>query len=309
MLPRRRRAALWIRRAHLYAGLLLLPWVLFFGVSAIAFNHAGGAGAGASARELSAEQLAARTGLRPLDPQALARQLSEQLADAGRSELEFDDAVAPRFTGPAGFVLQTAEGQRLIRLDLESGRAHTELRPRETLGPRAPFIDTPLHAPSLDLEAMAQALAAGLPELATDPRAALEPLRRRSPSLLFRVRDGEARLWNLDFDLGSGELTARAAAADSGYGTRRLLARLHTLHGYGQSDAARLAWIVFADLTAALLIFWALSGLFMWTQMKRLRRVGAFVTLGGFVVAALVFATAASSVSFMGTPAARGDAR
>ncbi len=305
----RRRAALWIRRAHLYAGLLLLPWVLFFGVSAIAFNHAGSRSSVEPPRRISAKEVRARTGLEPLDPKYWAAELSAQLSSSEHGELQLDDSFAPQFTGPAAFTLETEAGRRVIRLDLGSASAQSDFHEREALGPRAPFVDAALEAPELDLDAMAQALGAGMPDLASDPEASLEPFRRHGPSLVFRVRDAEQGLWNLSYELGSGELSARAAAADSGYGPRRLLARLHMLHGYGQSDAARLAWIVFADLTAALLIFWALSGLFMWTQMKRLRKIGAFVTLGGFVVAALIFATAASSVSFMGTPAARGDAR
>ena len=33
---------LFVRRTHLYLGLLLLPWVIMFGVSSIPLNHAGG---------------------------------------------------------------------------------------------------------------------------------------------------------------------------------------------------------------------------------------------------------------------------
>src|SRR5262245_21617562 len=39
--PWHRPAMHWVRRLHLFSGLIMLPWVLLYGVTAFLFNHPG----------------------------------------------------------------------------------------------------------------------------------------------------------------------------------------------------------------------------------------------------------------------------
>src|SRR5262245_19068501 len=76
---RRWSAALrWLRRIHLYSGLLLFPWILFFGVSGLLFNHPN-VGEDVSSQRLSAERLRELTGLSRWEPQAMASDLVRSL--------------------------------------------------------------------------------------------------------------------------------------------------------------------------------------------------------------------------------------
>lgn len=61
----------------------------------------------------------------------------------------------------------------------------------------------------------------------------------------------------------------------------RLLVRFHTRRGYSTGYALDTVWAVSVDLVIAAMIFWALSGLWMWWEMKLTRKLGALAILAG----------------------------
>jgi hypothetical protein len=65
------------------------------------------------------------------------------------------------------------------------------------------------------------------------------------------------------------------------------LERLHRRRGYEHGYFADQAWAVAVDLVIASLVFWGLSGLWLWWEMKRTRVAGALCLLGGILVFAL----------------------
>ena len=72
---------------------------------------------------------------------------------------------------------------------------------------------------------------------------------------------------------------------------RRFLLRLHTAHGYPGEANARWYWAVVVDAMAFVMVFWGLTGLVMWWQIKATRRAGAVVlTLSAVAATALGFA-------------------
>jgi hypothetical protein len=72
-----------------------------------------------------------------------------------------------------------------------------------------------------------------------------------------------------------------------------LLERFHRRRGYATGYALDTAWAVSVDLAIAAMVFWALSGLWMWFEMRTAtRRLGLLalaggVALFGFYLAAL----------------------
>lgn len=62
------------------------------------------------------------------------------------------------------------------------------------------------------------------------------------------------------------------------------LERYHRRRGYATGYALDTAWAVTVDLLIAATVIWALSGLWMWWEMKRTRLVGALAALGGVTV-------------------------
>ncbi len=67
---------------------------------------------------------------------------------------------------------------------------------------------------------------------------------------------------------------------------RSFLLRLHMAHGYPNQANVRWFWAVAVDLMFASMVFWGLSGVVMWWQIKRTRKIG-FVILGASAIVAL----------------------
>ena len=69
---------------------------------------------------------------------------------------------------------------------------------------------------------------------------------------------------------------------------RRFLTRLHQVHGYTYSLGARWVWAVFVDLMSGVMVFWGISGVFMWWQIKMTRTLGWLTLLVSTLIAALL---------------------
>jgi hypothetical protein len=67
--------------------------------------------------------------------------------------------------------------------------------------------------------------------------------------------------------------------------------RFHRRRGYETGYALDTAWAVTVDLVIAAMIFWALSGLWMWWELKATRRTGAVAFSSGVVLFALYLLT------------------
>ena len=68
------------------------------------------------------------------------------------------------------------------------------------------------------------------------------------------------------------------------------LERMHRRRGY-QHAALDDSWAVSVDLVIAAMIFWVLSGLWMWWEMPATRRLGAIFAVGGLALFALFLFT------------------
>ena len=102
-----------IRRAHLYAGLVLLPWVLFFGTSGFLFNHKSVFFGGRERvdRSFSAEaarEVHAFSGLNEAEAaQAIVSAINEL---SGEAVVELENPNAARLTGWLVFSGDSPEG-------------------------------------------------------------------------------------------------------------------------------------------------------------------------------------------------------
>jgi hypothetical protein len=70
-----------------------------------------------------------------------------------------------------------------------------------------------------------------------------------------------------------------------------LLERFHRRRGYATGYATDTTWAVTVDVAIAAMVFWALSGLWMWWEMKVTRRFGAIAFLAGTGLFALFLMT------------------
>lgn len=67
--------------------------------------------------------------------------------------------------------------------------------------------------------------------------------------------------------------------------------RAHFRHGYEQPFFTSVTWAVMVDLVIVAMLFWVLSGIWMWWEIKPSRVWGAFFALAGLGVFALLVAT------------------
>jgi hypothetical protein len=267
-----------IRRAHLYSGLALVPFVVLYGATAFLFNHPS-VGSELAQRSLSRAELAAHGGAALPPPLVIAEQL---VAAAGEARWSLDPERELQMRGRLSLQGRDAEREHTLSIEQGSGAALWSARPRASSAePERRAIELP--AVRAALASTAEAARAALASAGAAP----SELRVRSAPVLELglIVEGERR--RASYDLAKGELVVHPAGEERARSWRSFFLRLHTAHGYPAELGARTAWAVLVDLMSAALVLWALSGLLMWWQMKLLRRAG-LVALGGGLIAALV---------------------
>jgi hypothetical protein len=73
--------------------------------------------------------------------------------------------------------------------------------------------------------------------------------------------------------------------------TNAFLERFHRRRGYSTGYGLDTIWAVSVDLVIVAMVFWALSGLWMWWEMKATRFFGMLAALGGAALFALYLMT------------------
>ena len=75
------------------------------------------------------------------------------------------------------------------------------------------------------------------------------------------------------------------------FNTPTFLNRTHFRHGYEQPFVASKVWAVIVDLVVVALLFWVLSGIWMWWEIKPARLWGGVFALIGLGVFGILLAT------------------
>lgn len=277
----------------MYAGIVLMPWLAFFGLSGFFFNHPN-LGEPVTSRGLPPPKLKELTGFVPWQP----REVAERVV-AGLNEREpapryaVDSEFASRYSGTVVMKAPSAEGQHVLLLNPERGMAilaHREARPE---GRAAPFAGTQVTLPEYSLTALNERFH-GL--LQTQSLSATGPLTvdpKLAPKLEFRLKDASGDVWNVSYELATGIVTGRLSREWPSIGFSQLIAKLHTTHHYTFGVQARWFWAMFEDLLGLAMLFWGASGLLMWWQLKATRVAGIaslLVALG--IGGAVAFGTA-----------------
>ena len=79
---------------------------------------------------------------------------------------------------------------------------------------------------------------------------------------------------------------------------RSAITRLHQLHHYPDNLGARWLWTLAADATGLMLVFWGISGVIMWWQIKPTRLVGVSGLSLAAVIAFLVISGTLTELGF-----------
>lgn len=295
-----------LRRAHLYAGIVLMPWLMFFGCSGLLFNHPN-VGEQVSSRGLPAARLKTLTGFEPWPPQQLAERVAAGLNDHDSSRhYRVDTGFPSRYSGAVVMKAPANDGLHLLLLDPERGMAVLAHRKARPAGTPAPFAGEQVVLPEYSLSALNQQFRDLLTSQGDHARGPLVADAKLAPRLELRLNDREGHAWNVTYDLATGTVAGRKASEPSPIGISQLFARLHTTHHFTFGLQARWFWALFEDLLGAAMVFWGISGLLMWWQLKQTRMIGLASLALAFGISGAVFVGTARQALFGEVPQALG---
>ena len=304
-----------VRRTHLYLGLLLLPWAVLYGVTGFLFNHPS-AFADAPTATFGRTELAG-TPMESLSaPQAIAEQVIAALNERANEGKPYTlvEPEKTRYTRDFAFATIKADGTDVsILFDVNTPggtvRSKAAAPPPKLVEP-APFATGAAGTkgvPTTKGGNRGDRGAKSTPAAPTNPTGPLllpEPLHERVkatvpvvlertgfpdgdvtvtsvPDLSFRMSDG-SKVWTVTYNAMTGTVSGVPAddiTPPEPLSTRRFLTRLHLASGFPGSPNAKWFWAVIVDAMAAVMVFWGVSGLFMWWQVKSTRKLGIIVLL------------------------------
>jgi hypothetical protein len=224
------------------------------------------------------------------DPAEEVRQvvaaLNAKFASKGVPErpFAFVDPPQARFTRDRLDARARGPGQEhTVLVDLASGEARVSTL-EQVESHQAPFAMRGLKVPG----GLAERVKSGLPKALTQHGlAADEAGIAVGTELVFHLR-AEGRVWQAKYNVQTGTVTGTPLEARQPLGLRRFLTQLHMSHGYPSQGAARWLWAVCVDAMFVSMVFWGLSGVLMWWQIKAVRKTGAVVLATSLAVAALL---------------------
>lgn len=303
---RRGKILKWVRRFHMYMGLLLTPWVLFYGVSGVLFNHPQ-LGRAIESHAIDAKSAAATTGFGGFAAPSIADEVLTALARDHGHALTLDASRAPELWGwPLFATKPTPQGRHVVVADLRTGAVTVSRHEAPAREESAPFADEVIALPQYQMSALAPRLQKLLPAPASGEPAQLRPHPQVAPELRFAASDARGTRWNLSWNMGTGKLAARAAEAETPEPFVELLGALHTSHHYPVHGGIGALWALMADLAGVALVLWALTGLVMWWQMRPSRVLGTLAISVALAAAALVMTTMARDLEHVPPAKAAG---
>ncbi|MAB71562.1 MAG: hypothetical protein CMJ54_03550 [Planctomycetaceae bacterium] len=264
------------RRTHMYFGLLLVPFVLLYGVTAILFNHPTWFNTAVTTSTIEPEALGE---VSTLSAPELAEELRASLETEVGAPVGLVEDPAPRFRGTVLVEYREDGLRRRYRVNPETLATTLE---RRSL-PIVEAEETPVFPEKLETSAAEgiEAIRDAVARMAATDGGVV----RAAPDLDFHLEvDGER--WTMEYDTRSKSLSARREGEPrSAFDLRSFLMRLHVSRGYPADVGVRSLWGVLVDTTAALMIFWGLSGIIMWWQIKPTRFNGGIAIAMGVAMA------------------------
>ena len=285
------------RRVHMFAGLLLLPWVLFFGISGVLFNHPG-IGESVRAQRVAPDELRALGVKAPWKADAAAAQIVQALNARGAGNYELDASFAPRLTGFTLLSAPAPDGRYALLLDMTRAGGVLVTRRRRERPDDAAFAEVALDLPELTTGALESKLEGLIARHKLPQIEALKAHPTIAPELRLRVRDQSGTQWNLRYDTRTGNVSGRRRDAFPALGVSQILASMHTTHHFPLRVGPLWFWALFEDLLGVTMVIWAISGLVMWWQIKRTRLAGVLSIALAFGIAAAVMLGTLSELTF-----------
>lgn len=298
-LARRRSRSImqWIRRLHLYSGLFMFPWVMLYGITALLFNHPAAFPDRVQQRlgradfvGTALEQMANPAG----DAEQVVAALNAKFAEANATGSSFRLAQADQARYTRDVLVARARGagqEHSVLFDLPSGTASVSTVKQDD-GQRPPFAVRGLKVSG----SLSERVKTGLPEALARKNLSADDAGISVGSSLSFLIEVDGQLWRAIYNVQTGAVSGRPAEAPGSLSIRQFLTQLHMSHGYPSQDVTKWCWAVAVDAMFVSMVFWGLSGLLMWWQIKAVRFAGASVLLSSLIVATLLAISMHSSI-------------
>jgi len=297
-----------VRRGHLYLGLFLLPWAILYGSTGFLFNHPE-AFADAPTTAFDRSALAGTPMESMPSPTEIAQQVVTTLRSRANPPVDYQ-IVQPekvKYTREFAFATVKADGREVSVLLDATGNGGT-VRSRVLPAAPTPTVEKAPFAigsgrpgglptgktgrgekgprPSQPAEALLES------PLHERVKAAVPTILERTgfpggeitvtsvPDLSFLMSDG-TKTWAVTYNAQAGTVNGKPAdeASPDELSTRRFLTRMHLAHGYPGEQNAKWFWAVIVDVMAFVMVFWGISGIFMWWQIKATRTFGFLILI------------------------------
>jgi hypothetical protein len=281
----------WIRRLHLYSGLFMLPWVLLYGITAFLFNHPA-----AFPDQQQVSFGSAEIQGTPLPRLPRADELAQKVVTALEAKASASNQAGTPYRlmepgdaayhGDFIFARANDDGQQhTVRVDVTNGTGRIFTRGTRPVE-KTPFPSGGLKVEGSPSNLVQDALPTVLQRMGL-PGSDVTVIS--SPDLTF-LMEADGKRWRVTYDTLTGEITGRSAEdAIDDLTTRTFLLRLHLAHGFPASVDARWYWAAAVDAMFVSMVFWGLSGILMFWQIKAVRFWGAVVLLASSVTATILF--------------------
>ena len=256
------------RRIHLYTGLFMIPYIFIFGLSGFLFNHP----TALINRTSQSFELDNGESFAPLFPNinALASSVTDSLISEGLiSSPEIKDI---RYSNTMILRNLNDIADYRINADIPSSKVQLMTLPdfaENTFITRGNYsFPSTINSNELLMKAERLLISKGI-----NPGASRV---QRIPNLVFDLSNSDKN-YRVSYDLTNGNYRVDDLNKRK-FKINYLFTNLHEQHGYPVAGfSIRWLWVFFADTLAILMIVWAISGLIMWFQMKRLFAIGTLL--------------------------------
>ena len=275
------------RRTHLYAGLFLLPWVFLYGITGAMFNHQGLFPEYDSQSVKPSIVAGSKIGEFP-GASELAAQVTDTLnAAAPDVDVVIDENPNATFTNPLMFELHRDDKRYVVHINPVTHSSTLREFPKRDYKPAKLLED--VHNIQLDnnpQDIAKQAAKHVFAEIGIDDAPNPRPLGWTKLNFMATVDGTPARI---TYVLKDGHVDVTEYSGQAGMSPRGFFLRLHTTHGQTPTWTGKMIWSVFVDIMAVAMVAWGVTGLLMWWQIKRTRRIGAIVMAASVLTAVGVY--------------------
>lgn len=279
-----------MRRIHMYLGLLLVPWVIMFGMSGFLFNHVSTFWGGSleTVATLDSSTVQSSTSFEAFEPEVIAQSIVEQI------NTETGETFTLKSSWLTGHLrLSGKSGKKNLNLavNLSDGSTKVTTSNRSTPEQDKPIFDKQkINLPETDTTALVEELKPLLAEQGVTIDGELKPpARGANAEIRFVVTDNNGRDWRASYNLVKGTLTGVADDSDTGYTFYSAITRLHKTHVYPDTVGAKWLWTLIGDTMAISMVVWGITGLIMWWQIQPTRVLGMIAIFIASIVAIFIF--------------------